>query len=137
MIAKKVYGDDARIEARSSKLEARVSSLHKRASIQASTTTNVHFYLMKKIGIKYCGGCNPSYERVEMVHRAQSHFGHRLLFVHHDQTDLDGMIFMSGCQRACAAGDSSRSMPHCSVTENSDFEALMDWLKSLTTKGDS
>jgi hypothetical protein len=40
-LQKKVYGDEARIEAGSSKLEARVSSIHMRASIRASTTTNV------------------------------------------------------------------------------------------------
>jgi len=42
---KKVYGDDARIEAGNSKLEDRVSSIHIRASIRASTTTNVNFNL--------------------------------------------------------------------------------------------
>jgi hypothetical protein len=38
-----VMGDDAGIEARSSKNEARVSSFHIRASIRVSTTPNVNF----------------------------------------------------------------------------------------------
>jgi len=90
---------------------------------------------MLRIGIKYCGGCNPFYERVEIVQRAQSDFNCRLLFVHHDQTDIDGMIFMSGCQRACAVQDLNRTVPHYSVTWENDFEALMGWLKSMVAKG--
>ena len=40
-----VIGDDAGIEARSSKLDVRVSGIHIRDSIRASTTTNVKFDL--------------------------------------------------------------------------------------------
>jgi hypothetical protein len=136
MVTKKVYGYDTRIEAGSSKLEARVSNVHIRASIRASTTTNVHFYLMKKIGIKYCGGCNPSYERVEIVHRAHSHLNHPFHFVHHDQSDIDAMLLISGCQRACALQDLNRTVTHFSVTGKNDLEALMGWLKSLAPKGE-
>jgi len=39
---KMVYGDDVRIEARDLKLEVRVSSIHIRDSIRASTTINVN-----------------------------------------------------------------------------------------------
>jgi len=90
----------------------------------------------KKIGIKYCGGCNPSYERVEIVHRAQSQFNHPFHFVHHDEPDIEVLLLLSGCQRACAEQDLNRAVPHYSVTGENGFEALMGWLKSLTTKGD-
>ena len=43
-------GDDAGIEARSSKLEIRVSNIHIRASIRASTTINVNFNLQIRAG---------------------------------------------------------------------------------------
>jgi hypothetical protein len=91
---------------------------------------------VKSIGIKYCGGCNPFYERVEIVHRAQSKFNHQLHFVRHDQPDIDVMILMSGCQRACAAQDLHQTVPRYSVTGKNDFEAMMGWLQSLTAKGD-
>jgi hypothetical protein len=91
---------------------------------------------MLKIGIKYCGGCNPSYERVEIAHRVQSKFNHQLHFVRHDQPDIDVIILMSGCQRACAAQDLNRTVPHYSVTGQNDFEALMSWLKPFAAKGD-
>jgi hypothetical protein len=91
---------------------------------------------MLRIGIKYCGGCNPSYERVEIVHRIQSRFNNRLQFIRHDQPDIDGMILMSGCQRACAEQDLNRTVLHYSVSGENDFEATMDWLKSLVSRGD-
>jgi len=48
---KSFVGDDTGIEARRSKLEVRVSSIHIRASIRASTTTNINFNLMKRASL--------------------------------------------------------------------------------------
>jgi len=90
----------------------------------------------KKVGLKYCGGCNPSYERVEMFQRIQSQFKGQLLFLRHDEPHIDVMVFLSGCHRACAAQDLNRPIPHYSVTGENNVEALLDWLKSLTVKGD-
>lgn len=90
---------------------------------------------MKRIGIKYCGGCNPSYERVEIVRRVQSQLNHHFLFLRHDQPDVDGMILMNGCQKACAAETLNQTLPCYSVTGENDFKALMAWLKSLAAKG--
>jgi len=91
---------------------------------------------MKKIGIKYCGGCNPSYERVQMVHRVESRFDHRLIFIRHDHPDIDGMILMNGCQRACATQGFNQTVPHYSATGENDFEALMGWLNLSATRGE-
>jgi len=83
----------------------------------------------KKIGIKYCGGCNPGYERVEMIERVQSQLKDQFLFLRHDEPDIKVMVLMSGCHRACASRDVNPTrIPHCSVTGENDFENLMDWL---------
>jgi len=91
----------------------------------------------KKIGIKYCGGCNPTYERVEMILKAQSRLDHRFVFFLHDQTDVEALILMNGCSKACTLQDSNPTeIPHCSITGENDFETLMGWLESLDDKGD-
>ncbi len=91
----------------------------------------------KKIGIKYCGGCNPGYERVEMMERVQFRFSDRFLFLRHDEPDIDALILMGGCHRVCTAEDqNTTSIPHCLVTGEDDFDSLIDWLKSLDRKGD-
>jgi hypothetical protein len=85
--------------------------------------------IKKKIGIKYCGGCNPAYERVEMIQRVQSQLKDRFLFLRHDEPDIEVMVLISGCHRACASKYlNPTKIPHCSVTGENDFEKLIDWL---------
>jgi hypothetical protein len=92
---------------------------------------------MKKIGIKYCGGCNPSYERVEMVQEVQSLLKNRFIFSIYDQQDSDIMLFVCGCPRACANKNSSHpEVPSRAMIGESDFRSLIDWLEGLDEKGD-
>jgi hypothetical protein len=91
----------------------------------------------KRIGIKYCGGCNPGYERVEMIERVQFRFNDRFLFLRHDEPDIDVLVLMSGCHRTCAGKDLDLTkITHCPVTGENDFDTLIKWLKSLDQKGD-
>lgn len=91
----------------------------------------------KRIGIKYCGGCNPEYERVEMMERVQFRLSDRFLMVR-DEPDVDLLILVSGCKRACAE-ESLETMktPACPVTGEADFDNLIHWLKSFSQGGDS
>ncbi len=97
-------------------------------------------HLMKcrmRIGVKYCGGCNPSYERVEMIERVQFRFNDQFLFLRHDEPDIDVLVLMSGCHRSCAGKDlDTAKIPLYSVTGENDFDDLINWLKSLDQKGD-
>ena len=89
-----------------------------------------------KIGINYCGGCNPHYERVEVIQRVQSLAENRILFLRHDQQDLDGLIAVNGCLRACAVKDlNQREVPYYSIAEGNDVDHLMEWLLALEAKG--
>jgi hypothetical protein len=89
----------------------------------------------KKIGIKYCGGCNPSYERVELIRRVQALVEDRFLLLGYDQRDSCALVFVNGCPRACAGNDLDRQeLPSRSITEETDFESLMDWLDALDEK---
>jgi hypothetical protein len=91
---------------------------------------------MKRIGIKYCGGCNPSYERVEMVQQVQSLLKDRFIFSIYDQQDSDIMVFVCGCPRACASKNSNHpEVPSRSMIGEGDFRSLIDWLEGLDEKG--
>jgi hypothetical protein len=91
----------------------------------------------KKIGIRYCGGCNPSYERVEMIQRVQSLLEDRLIFAVHHPQDSDIMVFVSGCPRACAdKNPSNLKVPSRSIVGENDFESLIKWLTAFDQKGD-
>ena len=89
-----------------------------------------------KIGIKYCGGCNPHYERVEMIQQVQSAVKGRFLFLRHDRQDLDGLIAVNGCLRACAVKDLKlREVPYHSIAEKGDLDSLMEWLFAFERSG--
>ena len=93
--------------------------------------------MKKKIGIKYCGGCNPFYERVEMVQQVQSVLKDRFIFSVNDQQDSDIMLFVCGCPRACADKESNNlKAPSRSITAESDLKSTVDWLEGLDAKGD-
>lgn len=92
---------------------------------------------MKKIGIKYCRGCNPTYERVELIQRVQSLMEDRLFFLQYDQHDLDSLLLINGCPRACAGENLNQpEVPYCSIIRENDLEDLVDWLMALEEKGE-
>ncbi len=91
----------------------------------------------KKIGVKYCGGCNPGYERVELMERVQVRFSNRFVFLRHDEPDMDALILVGGCHRVCAGEHlDAAAIPHCLVTGEDDFDSLINWLNLLDRKGD-
>jgi len=91
--------------------------------------------IRKKIGTKYCGGCNPTYERVEMVERLQFRMQDRFLFLRHDQPALDGLILINGCPRSCACENlKCIEAPRLSIAGESDFENLVNWFIGLDEK---
>jgi hypothetical protein len=55
-----------------------------------------------KVGIKYCGGCNPEYDRVEVVGRIKNELGGILEIVPHDVPELEIILVVQGCKTACA-----------------------------------
>jgi len=92
----------------------------------------------KKVGIKYCGGCNPTYERVEMIEKITFRLGDQFLFHRHGDEEVEALILVSGCQRACAGKDLIQEKNSCfSVTGEGDDEALVKWLTASLEKGDS
>jgi hypothetical protein len=108
-----------------------------RQSGKTKQTKHTRTSAKKRIGVKYCGGCNPGYERVEIIQRVQFRFNDRFLFLRHDEPDIEVIVLMSGCHRACASRDfNSTEIPYCSITGENDFDTLINWLKSLNQKGD-
>ncbi len=57
---------------------------------------------MKRIGLKYCGGCNPSYDRVEYVREIQRAAGDRFEWVSLDDGDFSAILLVNGCDKQCA-----------------------------------
>ena len=55
----------------------------------------------KKVALKYCGGCNPEYDRVEYVRRIKSAAGNSIEWVTLEDSGFEAVLLIQGCQTAC------------------------------------
>jgi hypothetical protein len=91
----------------------------------------------KRVGIKYCGGCNPTYERVEIIEKIQFRLGDQFFFCQVGDEQVEASVLVSGCPRACARQNLNQEQNSCyCITGEGDYEALIKWLTDLEEKGD-
>jgi len=57
---------------------------------------------MLKIGVKYCGGCNPLYDRVAAVKELEQKLQGKAVFVAAGTEEVDLILAVEGCSTACA-----------------------------------
>jgi hypothetical protein len=55
-----------------------------------------------KVGVKYCGGCNPKYDRVELGEGIRKRLYGKADFVAADSENVDVILAIEGCETACA-----------------------------------
>lgn len=69
-----------------------------------------------KIGIKYCGGCNPTYSREVIESSIRKYFPDAQYLYTSKTKDVDVLVIICGCKTACV------KIP----TENSEKIAIFD-----------
>jgi hypothetical protein len=57
---------------------------------------------MLKVGIKYCGGCNPGYDRVALADFIKQSLHGKAEFVPLDHAHIDLILAVEGCRTCCA-----------------------------------
>ena len=55
-----------------------------------------------KIGIKYCGGCNPVIDRKRLVKRLMRELPDDYVYEYFNLDDCDIVLVVNGCSLACA-----------------------------------
>jgi hypothetical protein len=55
-----------------------------------------------KVGLKYCGGCNPRYNRVALVRCIEKKCGDIIEFVDPRTEGVDFILAVHGCEISCA-----------------------------------
>ncbi|HNX23646.1 MAG TPA: hypothetical protein PKG60_06330 [Spirochaetota bacterium] len=55
-----------------------------------------------KIGIKFCGGCNPLFDRIAASRRIKDELREKAEFVSYDDPEADIILVFMGCSAACA-----------------------------------
>jgi len=55
-----------------------------------------------RVGLKYCGGCNPEYDRVALVKHIQENLQGKVEFVKPESEGVRLILAVEGCSTACA-----------------------------------
>ena len=56
---------------------------------------------IKRVALKYCGGCNPGFDRVAYVEKVKSAAGADIEWVTLDEGGIDAVLLVTGCETAC------------------------------------
>jgi hypothetical protein len=56
----------------------------------------------RRVGVKYCGGCNPHYDRLALAEDLRARLGGEIAWASPEARDLDLVLAIEGCQTACA-----------------------------------
>ncbi len=87
-----------------------------------------------RIGVKYCGGCNPSYDRVALVRQMENALAGEAAFVSFEEKDLDVMLVVCGCETACVDISLFKQVPIQVVSSVSDGDVFVaEFLREAST----
>lgn len=86
--------------------------------------------MSKRVSLKYCGGCNPGFDRVEYVQQVQAAAGESITWVTLDDEDVNTVLLVSGCDTACPERDGELS-PYRIVSITDDHAALEQIVATL------
>jgi hypothetical protein len=57
---------------------------------------------IRRLGLKYCGGCNPRYDRIALAESLKSRLGAGVEWVSLEADPPDLVLAIEGCETACA-----------------------------------
>ena len=83
------------------------------------------------IGIKYCGGCNPDYDRVALVEQIAERLKGRAVLVPAGRADADLILAVQGCETACADLSPFEGKEVCVITGPEAGERIAGALERL------
>ena len=73
-----------------------------------------------RVGIKYCGGCNPEYDRVAIVDNIKQSLQDEIEIVRPESEDVDLILSVNGCSTACADLKSFENLKIHTITSMED-----------------
>ena len=71
---------------------------------------------MARFGVKYCGGCNPEYDRVALMEQVKERLEGKVSFVPPESEGIDIILAVHGCRTACADLSGFRGIDTWTVT---------------------
>jgi len=87
-----------------------------------------------KIGIKYCGGCKPGYNRVKLVEQMQLRLEGKVRFLPAKSEGISLILAIQGCPTACADLSAFKQHTIWSIKSPEDAEKLIARIECLLAK---
>ena len=78
-----------------------------------------------KIGLKYCGGCNPEYDRVAVKNQIEKSLQDKVQFVSPESDDKEMILAIQGCKIACADLSPFQGVKIWKITSMEDAEKFV------------
>jgi hypothetical protein len=82
----------------------------------------------RKIGLKYCGGCNPLYDRVQAAASIKKRLEDIIELVSYEDREAEGTLVIAGCPTACVDLKPFEGRPIWVVTSLQDVER---WVQTM------
>lgn len=83
------------------------------------------------VNIKYCGGCNPRFDRAEIVRRLKEKFPFHTYLIN-TRESTDAVVILCGCSAACAdVTDCYGVYGRFVLWNESAWESLCDFINSI------
>ncbi len=74
------------------------------------------------IGIRYCGGCNPRYDRKTFVKMLQERFkGKKEFELAREGAEYEALVVVGGCENCCAAYEHFKTKTKPILVWDTDF----------------
>jgi hypothetical protein len=74
----------------------------------------------KRVALKYCGGCDPAFDRVEYFNRIRSAARESIEWVTLADSNFSTVLVISGCETACPEPNLDPLEAHCIVSVKDD-----------------
>jgi hypothetical protein len=71
-----------------------------------------------KVALKYCGGCDPAYDRAEYFAKIAAAAGGSIQWVRRDDPEHRAILLICGCARACPTEELSDDRPVICLKED-------------------
>jgi hypothetical protein len=91
--------------------------------------------MSKKVALKYCGGCDPGFDRVALFTKIRAAAGDSIEWVSVDDQGFDTVLLIAGCDRACPEQNPEISLYRVISITHDRLDAGVI-VKALLTKGE-
>jgi len=85
-----------------------------------------------RLGVRYCGGCNPTFDRVAAVERLLRGFGEQVRQLGYREDGIQAILLVCGCPTACPAQEALAGRIPCFILrEEGELQEAARWLREL------